>query len=55
MNTSVDAIFAAVEAAAPQDKVQVAEDMLARYKGDDKALIEPDILSSAIVDAGDEE
>lgn len=47
MPLTLDEIMEAVERAAPTDKVEVAERLLADYDGDDKELVEPDILSIA--------
>lgn len=51
---TVDEIFEAIEAAPPGDKVATAERMLAEYDGDDKDLIEPDVLETAFMAAQDQ-
>jgi len=45
---TVDDIFNAIEKAPASKKVETAEKMLDQYQGEDKELIEPDILSSAV-------
>jgi hypothetical protein len=42
-------ILEAIEEAAPADKVALAEALLAAYEGEDKDLIEPDVLSLAVL------
>ena len=48
-NMTLAEILEAVEAAAPSDKVGKAKELLAAYTGDDKELIEPDVLSLAVL------
>ncbi len=48
-NMTLVEILEAVEAAAPADKVALAEALLAAYEGEDKDLIEPDVLSLAVL------
>ena len=45
---TVEDIFDAIEKAPSAKKVETAEKMLDQYEGEDKDLIEPDILASAI-------
>lgn len=49
MPLTLDEIMEAIEAAPNNEKVAVAERLMDQYEGDDKAVVEPDILSSAIV------
>lgn len=44
---TIQDIFDAIEKAPPDKKLETAEEMLRQYEGDDKELIEPDILASA--------
>ena len=48
-NMTLAEILEAVEAAEPGEKVARAEELLAAYTGDDKDLIEPDVLSLAVL------
>lgn len=48
-NMTVFEIFEAIEAAAPADKVARAEELLAAYDGNDRYLIEPEVMSMAIL------
>jgi hypothetical protein len=46
---SLAEILEAIEATPPVDKVARAEELLAAYDGDDKYLVEPDVLSIAVL------
>ena len=48
-NMSLAEILEAIEATPPVDKVARAEELLAAYDGDDKYLVEPDVLSIAVL------
>jgi hypothetical protein len=48
-NMTVFEIFEAIEAAAPAEKVALAEELLAAYDGNDRYLIEPEVMSMAIL------
>ncbi len=48
-NMTLAEILEAVEAAAPADKVAKAEELLAAYDGNDRYLIEPDVLAFAVL------
>ena len=49
LNMTLAEIIEAVEVADPADKVALAEALLAAYEGDDRELIEPDVLSLALL------
>jgi hypothetical protein len=42
-------IMAAIEAADPGAKVALAEELMAGYTGEDKPLVEPDVMELAFV------
>ena len=48
-NMSLDEILTALEAAEPKDVVALAEKLMSGYGGDDKDLVEPDVMSMAFL------
>ena len=48
-NMTLAEILEAVELADPADKVALAKALLAAYEGDDRELLEPDVLSLALL------
>ncbi len=48
---TIDEISAAIHRAPPSERIDLAEKLLLKYKGKDKAIVEPWILEMAILES----